>query len=168
MTTDLTTAGPWPEPTIIEIDDLPLIVVRHESVRISDLRDIFDSCYGPVQKVADQAGLSLAGPAYAVYEGDPMGVFDLEVGHPVDRPLPEALVIDDIRVIPSHLAAGRYAVLTHVGPYDGLGDSWGRLMGWAGEQGLAPGARYGEIYVTEPSPDGDAARLRSDLFLSLR
>ncbi|MDF1489109.1 GyrI-like domain-containing protein [Tessaracoccus caeni] len=168
MTTDLTIAGPWSEPTIIEIDALPLVVVRHEGVRIGDLRGIFDSCFGPVQKVAGEAGLSLTGPAYAVYEGDPMDVFNLEVGHPVDRPLPEALEIDGVRVIPSELAAGRYALLTHIGPYDGLGNAWGHLMGWVGEQHLAPGARYGEIYVTEPTPDADASQLRSDLFLSLR
>ena len=71
-------------------------------------------------------------------------------------------------VTASGLPAGRLAVVTHVGPYDELGAAWGRFMGWVASQGLSPDDRYGEIYVTEPTPDGDPNLLRSDLFLTLR
>lgn len=160
-------AGPWHEPTIIDGEEVPLAVVRHEGVRLDGLRDIFDSSFGPVVIAITLAGLTMSGPAIAVYEGDVSETFTLEVGFPVDHPLPEPTELDGISVIPSQLAAGQLAVLSHIGPYDQLGESWGRLMGWAGEQGLVPGARYGEVYVTEPTPDGDPSALRSDIFLTL-
>lgn len=168
MTSNPILSGPWVEPEVIEIDDLPLVVVRREGVRIADLREIFDTSFGPVRQAAEAAGLAVAGPAIAVYEGDPMEEFSLEVGHPVDRPLPAAVEVDGIAVVPTALTAGKVAVLTYLGPYDGLGEAWGRLMGWAHAQQLSPGSRYGEIYVTEPTPDGDPSQLRSDLFLTLR
>ncbi|HMR48339.1 MAG TPA: GyrI-like domain-containing protein [Arachnia sp.] len=167
MTSSPILAGPWPEPEVIEIDDLPLVVVRREKVRIADLGEIFDTSFGPVRQATEAAGLTVAGPAVAVYEGDPMTEFSVEVGHPVDGPLPAAVEVDGVSVVPSALAAGRFAVLTYLGPYDGLGEAWGRLMGWVHTQQLSPGARYGEIYVTEPTPDADPSRLRSDLYLTL-
>jgi effector-binding domain-containing protein len=51
----------------------------------------------------------------------------------------------------------------HVGAFDGLGESWGRLGEWIGAQGLIPGADMWEVYVTEPSPDMDPADLRTEL-----
>ena len=79
-----------------------------------------------------------------------------------------AVELDGVHVTASGLPAGRLAVVTHVGPYDELGAAWGRFMGWVASQGLSPDDRYGEIYVTEPTPDGDPNLLRSDLFLTLR
>lgn len=168
MTTDVTTSGPWPEPTIIDADAVALAVARHEGMRIDGLPAAFDSSYGPVLIALQGAGLQPVGAALAIYEGDPMAEFAVEIGFPVDRPLPAAAEVDGISVTPSEIPAGRLAVLTHIGPYDQLGDAWGRLMGWVVSEQLAPGARYGEIYVTEPTPDADPNQLRSDLFLTLR
>ena len=81
--------------------------------------------------------------------------------HSVDNPCAGEADPDDV-------AESRLAVVTHVGPYDELGAAWGRFMGWVASQGLSPDDRYGEIYVTEPTPDGDPNLLRSDLFLTLR
>ena len=168
MTTDVMTSGPWPEPAIVDTDAIALAIVRHEGMRIAGLPAAFDSSYGPVMVALQGAGLHPVGAALAVYEGDPMAEFAVEIGFPVNAPLPEAVDLDGARVVPSDIAAGRLAVLTHVGPYDQLGAAWGRLMGWVASQGLSPDDRYGEIYVTEPTPDGDPNLLRSDLFLTLR
>ena len=168
MTTDVMTSGPWPEPTVVDTEAVALAVVRHEGMRIEGLPAAFDSSYGPVMVALQGAGLHPVGAALAVYEGDPMAEFAVEIGFPVDRPLPAAVELDGVHVTASGLPAGRLAVVTHVGPYDELGAAWGRLMGWVASEQLAPGARYGEIYVTEPTPDGDPNLLRSDLFLTLR
>lgn len=162
-----TSRGPWSEPTVLNGEEVPLVVVRHVDVRLDDLREIFDSSFGPLVTVAATAGLTVEGPAIAVYEGDVSEAFTLEVGFPVDRALPEPTDVGGTAVIPSQLAAGRLAVLTHIGPYDQLGESWGRLMTWVGEQRLSPDSRFGEVYVTEPTPDGDPNALRSDIFLTL-
>ncbi|MBK7821671.1 MAG: GyrI-like domain-containing protein [Tessaracoccus sp.] len=167
MTTDVMTTGPWPEPVVVDTDAVALAVVRHEGMRIEGLPAAFDSSYGPVMVALQGAGLMPVGAALAVYEGDPMAEFAVEIGFPVDRPLPATAEVDGLSVTPSEIPAGRVAMLTHVGPYDELGAAWGRLMTWAATEGVTPGARYGEIYVTEPTPDGDPTQLRSDLFLTL-
>ncbi len=168
MTTDVMTSGPWPEPTVVDTDAIALAVIRFEGMRIEGLPAAFDSSYGPVMVALQGAGLHPVGAALAVYEGDPMAEFAVEIGFPVDRPLPAAVELDGVHVTASGLPAGRLAVVTHVGPYDELGAAWGRFMGWVASQGLSPDDRYGEIYVTEPTPDGDPNLLRSDLFLTLR
>lgn len=160
-------SGPWDEPDAIDGEETPLVVVRHVDVRLEDLRDIFDTTFGPVVGAVSAAGVNLAGPAVAIYEGDVTDTFTLEVGFPVDRPLPEPAQVDGTTAIPAQLAAGRLAVLSHIGSYDRLGESWGRLLGWVGEQSLTPAERFGEVYVTEPTPDGDPDTLRTDIFLTL-
>jgi len=71
-------------------------------------------------------------------------------------------------VHPGSLPAGRVARLVHVGGYDGLGESWGRLGAWIAEQNLAPGTVIWEVYVTEPNPDMDPADLRTELYWTLQ
>lgn len=79
---------------------------------------------------------------------------------------------------PGELPAGRYATLTHVGPFDGLAGATARLLAWAGEQGLEPehqvvdgveqwAARL-EIYLTDPRLETDPARFRTELAIKLR
>jgi AraC family transcriptional regulator len=65
------------------------------------------------------------------------------------------------------LPAGRYARTTHVGPYDKLGDAWGRLMGsWLPASGerVASGITY-EVY--RKMDHSRPAELETDLFVSL-
>ena len=50
------------------------------------------------------------------------------------------------------------------GPYDTLGQSWGRLAAAATAQGFVPGP-FCEVYVSDPTPETDPATLRTDLFL---
>jgi AraC family transcriptional regulator len=52
----------------------------------------------------------------------------------------------------AHLPGGRYAVMTHVGPYSGLGPAWGRFMVALAELGLELDSRRPcfEVYQDEP------------------
>jgi effector-binding domain-containing protein len=97
--------------------------------------------------------------------GDPFWKYDMvdmdrelevEVGVPVAAP-----VTGDARVRAGVLPAGRYATVTHIGPYPGLGAATARLLEWARQQGLAwdmspregGGERWGarlEIYLNAP------------------
>ena len=70
----------------------------------------------------------------------------------------------DLRIVPSELPAGRVAVVSHLGGFDGLGRAWGRLLGEIQGRGLSAGTPFWESYVTEPSPDMDPATLRTDLY----
>ena len=151
----------WADPTVLE--DVPVTttaVVRHDGVTVTDLRDLFDSTYSKVALALGAQSNPPAGPAIAVYEGDVASTFSIEIGFPVERVFDET---DGVR--PSTLPGGRLAVSTHVGPYDSLPGAWESLMAFVSAQGLRPGDRMGEVYVTEPSPTTDPATLRTDLYV---
>jgi effector-binding domain-containing protein len=102
---------------------------------------------------------------------DMMADLRIEVGVPVAKP-----VTGGGRIQPGVLPAGRYAVLRHVGPYDGddgLIPSNAALQEWAARQGIefvrrqtpegdAWGSRL-EQYLTDPSAEPDSAKWETDI-----
>ena len=84
---------------------------------------------------------------------------------PADFILPDSEGLD-IRIV--HIAGGEYATVTHMGSYDGIGDSWARFMGHAMPK---LGRDFGneppfEIYRNNcmVTPEKD---LRTDLFMKV-
>ena len=151
---------PLTEPTRVTREPVPAAVVRHRGVRMDQLRDLLDAGFSALAA----SGAALAGPAFAVYRGDPSVAFDLDIGFPVAQPLGDPVVVGELTVETSELPGGDLLGLTHIGSYDGLAQSWGVLAQAAQDQGLAPSAFF-EVYVTEPSPEMDPATLRTDLYL---
>lgn len=149
------------EPERVELAPLPTAVVRRDRITIDEVRDLFDTGFAAL--VA--AGVKPSGPAFAIYRGDPMAVFDAEIGFPVAEPLAEPIE-GSVTVEPATFPAGPALTLSHLGPYDSLGESWGRLMGAAAAVGT-PGTTFIEVYVTEPAPGADPAAMRTDLFAPL-
>jgi effector-binding domain-containing protein len=136
-------------------------VVRHAQVSVGDLPALFDEGY----RMIATCGLPLAGPAFALYRGDPSQPFDLELGFPLAEPLTAPTTTSPV-VEPSSLPGGRVLGLSHIGGYESLGDSWSRLAAAAATRG-APLSAYWEVYVTEPTPDVDPDTMRTDLFVPL-
>lgn len=116
--------------------------------------------------IAGPAGLVRPGTEMlAVYHDDPETTAEPELRSdaaltvPPDVPIPAGLA--EIAI-----PAGRYAVTTHVGPYEQLGDAWANLMGgWLPRSGyrLGPGVTY-EIYRNTPM-DTRPDALRTELYL---
>lgn len=83
---------------------------------------------------------------YTMMDGERM---DVEVGAPT-----ETLLAGDGRVVTGTLPAGRYAELTHTGPYDGLRAAHEALHEWLVAQNVPPDgdgqSTLLEIYVTDP------------------
>lgn len=146
------------DPDLTELSDTTTAVIRGV-VPMAEIADFFDRSFSELATVLGGQGIAPTGPAFARYAGPPGETVDLEVGFPVQGP-----VAPEGRVQPSSLPAGRVARLVHAGAYDRLGESWGRLGAWIGEQGLTPGGDLWEVYVTEPNPDMDPADLRTELF----
>lgn len=155
------TAEPLTAPTEVVLEALPTAVVRHREVTMATLRPLFDAGYSAVAA----SGAAVAGPAFALYRGDPSAVFDLDLGFPVAEPL-DAPVPGLVTVEPSELPGGSALALSHLGAYGSLTETWNRLGEEAGRRGLHPTGSL-EVYVTEPSPEVDPATLRTDLFLLL-
>jgi hypothetical protein len=111
--------------------------------------------------------LELRGEAMTVQVGVPV---------PAGATLPEHVTPFPIET--GELPAGRYAGLTHVGPFDGLHGATERLLGWARDQGwpldvdtvggVEKWAARLEIYLTDPRIETDPAQYRTELAIKLR
>jgi len=148
----------------LELDAVPLAVIRREGIRIADLRDAFDSGYAAIGAAFAAGTLIPAGPALAIYHGDPMGVFDLELGFPVQAPPSDPIATGDgAAIIPSTLPTGQAVASSVFGYYDGLGAGWAGLVARAAEAGLHPRGVWIEVYVSDPGVDPD--EIRTDLLM---
>jgi AraC family transcriptional regulator len=84
-----------------------------------------------------------------------------------------ALVIGDDVVLPKELTEqqlppGQYAMTTHIGPYEQLGDTWARLMGeWLPQSGHRLGAGVSfELYRNTPE-NAPKHQLRTELYVPI-
>ncbi len=149
-------------PEMTDLDESTTATI-HEVVPMAEIGDFFDRSFSELAAVLERQGITPAGPAFACYAKPPGETADVEVGFPVEH-----TVEAEGNVRPSSLPAGRTASLVHVGGYEQLGESWGRLGAWIAEQDLTPGSVLWEIYATEPSPDMDPADLRTELFWTIQ
>ena len=89
----------------------------------------------------------------------PGDTVDLECATPVASPMARAG-----RVQAGELPAGIAATVTHIGPYDTLSQTWAALMAWMKSQSLEGAGAPWEVYVTDPGPEPDQSRWRTDIF----
>jgi len=164
---DLFPAAPYARAEVGDVDAVPLAVVRHTDVTLDTLTGLFDTGYSAVARLFGDGILIPAGPALAIYHGDPMGVFDLELGFPVAQAPEAPITVDGATVVASALAPGSVVVGSYIGPYDGLGGAWAKLVADAAALGHEPSGVWIEAYVSDPS-DTDSENLRTDLILPTR
>ncbi|UYO95838.1 GyrI-like domain-containing protein [Microbacterium sp. M28] len=158
-------ATPFGSADRIELEPHPLAVVRHESIRIDDVRAAFDTGYAAIGRLFADGTLQPAGPALAIYRGNPMEQFDLELGFPVAVTLTGPVEANGTTVSPAVLPAGRALATTTHGSYDHLGSAWSALVESADAAGLSPRGISIEVYVSDPTEAPE--RLRTDLILPL-
>jgi len=122
-------------------------------------------------------GVEPAGPPFFRYHVVDMArELELEVAVPVD----DAAGIDLAgagEVTAGTVPAGRYATVTHVGPFDELVGATADLLAWAAREGLRwdvtdtpDGQRWGarlEVYHTDPREEPDPARYETELAFRL-
>ena len=148
----------------LELETVPLAVIRHDGIRIADLQDAFDRGYGAIGALFADGTLIPTGPALAIYHGDPMGVFDLELGFPVQTAPSAAIAAPDgARIVASTLPDGAAVATTVFGSYEGLGAGWAGLVERAAEAALRPRGIWIEVYVSDP--DTVPSELRTDLLM---
>ncbi|CAM3098060.1 GyrI-like domain-containing protein [Skermania piniformis] len=166
MTADLITEQPHDSTTRIELGAMHLAVIRHEQVTIAQLPQLFDPGFTALGAAIAADRFQPTGPALAVYRSDPQQPFDLDIGFPIARPLTTPLESAGLTIEPGAVAAGPAFVLSQIGPYDGLGAAWGKLMSDVVAAGATPAVLL-EVYVTQPTPTTNPAELRTDLFALL-
>ena len=135
------------EPHLVTREPQTCAVVR-EQVPMSELTDFFDRVFHRTMAAAAAQGRQVVGPPFAAYFGTPTDTVDVAGGFPVDAAIEPGGDVTSLE-----LPGGRAVELLHVGTYDALAMSYGRMMAWMGQQGLAPGTFMWESYLTEPDPD---------------
>lgn len=120
------------------------------------------------------AGTAPAGPPFIRFLViDMAALLRLELGVPLAEP-----VQGNGRIRPGMLPAGRYAVLRHTGPYDGLIAANAALQQWAHDHGVEFDMRETpegsawrsrlEEYITDPSREPDPATWQTDVAYLIR
>lgn len=151
---------------ILTLPDTPLASLRFDGVTMATLGQIYDSAFAAIGQAVARGLITPVLPGVGIYHGDPMATFDLEVGAVLAQPLDGPIVIGEHRVTPSTLAAGDFAALSHLGSYDGLGESWNSLMSQVAAIGRVPAEPFFEAYLNDPSST-PAEDLRTELMVRL-
>jgi effector-binding domain-containing protein len=155
---------PFGSATPLDLSPIPLAVIRRNGLRLDDLGAVFDPAYAALGQAIADGAIVPTGPALAIYHGDAMEVFDLEVGFPVVSTSPEPLSIDGALIEASELPSGPAFATTVIGPYDDLGPAWGRLYAECSALGHQPAGVWLEVYVSDPRVTAPT-ELRTDLIL---
>ena len=150
----------------LDLEQTPLAVIRTAGVSLDSMPSAVDSAFGALGAAIGDGAFTPAGPALAVYHGDPMATFDLELGFPVTATLDGPIRVGGKEIEPGSLDARPVAATTHVGGYDGLGGAWERVVTGAAADGHQPTGVWIEVYVTDPS-SSTAENLRTDLYMPI-
>ena len=142
---------------VVEIRDVPptpLAVLRRQ-VPASELAGVVPECCGRVWKTLQAQGVK-GGRHVAVYWD---GAIRLEVGVEVVGPFTE-----QYGVVRSTTPGGRVAVVTHLGPYAGLGRAHAAVREWAKTSGHRLAGPNWEIYGHwQDAWNADPSLIRTDV-----
>lgn len=167
--------GSLPQPLSFLVGDRPMHadIIERPALRVATLQhrgpyNQIGEAFGRLGGIAGPAGLFRPGTTMiALYHDDPDSV-------PVaDLRSDAGVIVPEGATIPSGLSetrvpSGRYAVTTHTGSYEGLGDAWSRLMGeWLPKSGerVRDSASY-EIYRNTPM-DTPTEKLITEIYIPL-
>ena len=139
-------------PTIVDRDSTPYVAVLRR-VPMSEIGRISASTHDLVLDFVRQGGGEPGAPLIKYNLVDMDGIMELEFG---------VLLNSDVTAtgefFVGELPAGRYATITHTGPYDELYDVTGLFVGWAKERGIA--------WDSEPEGAGERFVSRVETYLN--
>ena len=164
------------EPTIVEHASQPYLAIR-TVIAMTEIRKVADTLPAELTTWMQAHGVAPAGPPFFKYNVIGSEGLELEWGVPIGPPGRSGHVTGDDRVQSGSLPAGRYAMLIHTGPYDGLRDATGVLLKWVADhrhrldvRKTRAGEKFGgrfEIYLTDPRQQPDATQWRTAIAIRL-
>lgn len=146
--------------TVLEAQ--PIVGIR-TTAPMSELGNVMGPLFGEVHGYIQGTGGQAAGMPLAIYHSPPGDTMDFECAIPVASPMAGAG-----RVQAGELPAGRAATVTHLGPYDGLGQTWSGLWRWMESEGLKGAGAPWEVYMTDPGAEPDQSKWRTEIFFPVR
>lgn len=132
----------------IEIRTLP--EMRTAAVRHTGPYQEIGTAFGKVAAWAKEHGIPLEGNLVGVYYDDPSSTPPEQLRADACVILPDDIRLDGETLNEVRISGGTYAVATHLGSYETLGESWMRFMGQelpkTGRTPCGPGI---EIYIDD-------------------
>jgi len=150
---------------VIELEAQQVAFIRRV-LPVDDLKGFFDTAFGSVVAAVTTNGGSIVGPPFGWYHGMPTETVDVAAGFPVTGMPAGQVAGTDVTV--EARPACRAVVAMHVGPYEGLAESYGNVMKWMQEQDLEPQDSMWEEYLTDPSAEPDQSKWQTRLVLPVR
>ncbi len=153
------------DPEIRDLTPHPTAAVRLRAPT-SKLSELFDLHLPNIADRLGDMGVDPAGPPYARYHSYGPEEVDVEIGIPVDWPLPNVRPLADAEegeMAAGELPGGPAAITVHLGSYDGLAQTYDRLRDWIHEQGRDEGPAPWESYVDDPTEVEDVSQLRTEV-----
>jgi len=131
----------------IEVKDLPnrYVVTARTTTTPDKIGETFGALLPQVDAEILGAGTRPAGPAFAVYHVYRDDRVDMEIGFPVDEPIPTT-----DPVIGRELPATMAAVTFHHGPYATLGDAYRAVEAWMHDNSREASGPAFEVYWSGP------------------
>ena len=145
-----------------EIQSQPIVGIR-ATTTMEEIKQVIGALFGEIMEYFTRNGLAPAGMPLTIYHEMDADRLEMECGMPVTSP-----VEGTERVRPGELPAGKVATVTHMGPYEQLGQTWSALMKWMEEEGLQAAGAPWEVYVTDPGEEPDQSKWRTDIFFPIR
>jgi effector-binding domain-containing protein len=149
----------------IELKEKPkqftLVIKRKTS--IGELPKIIGECYMQIGKYLGELGEQPSNAPFVAYFNMDMENLDLELGFPVNKPLPGK---GDI--VSGEIPAGAFVTSLYKGPYSDMKNLYEEMMKWMGENGYEmSGAAY-EYYLNSPAEVKDESEYLTMVELPVR
>lgn len=146
-----------------QIAPQPVLVVRRR-MKPSELAATLAQVLGAVFQHAQQNGIAIAGQPFTRFIECPPGLWTIEAGLPIARPIDNVASFPDSEVRHDVLPGGFVAITTHTGPYDQLPEAHAAVQQWIDAEGLRLAGLPWEIYTTDPADVPDPKDWKTEIF----
>lgn len=144
-------------PAIVETEAQLTAVIRF-TIPKADIQKVMGPGMAELMAAVAAQGIAPTGPLFSHHLRMLPDSWDFEIGVPVSTPIKAAG-----RVEPGSLPKTAAARTVYHGPYDGLGEAWGKFCDWIAAEGLQPADDFLEYYERGPESGLDAPAYRTEL-----
>jgi AraC family transcriptional regulator len=127
--------------------DRDIVLTKRVEVRVSEIGPVIASSFAEVYAYLAKHGVRPTEPPFVIYLGIP-GLTDVPFGIEICAPIGQAIDPPEGWTL-LELAAGTFASIVHVGPYDSIGAAYDEIEAWIGEHELVIAGPPREVYLSD-------------------